>query len=200
MNQKSTDNKLMVDQPTDKNCTDKVHPGKKRRSSSMLSSTIVMGVIAVALVIMGIQRGQGQHITGLKSAMNLTVQVLPLVAFAFVAAGMVQVLVPREVLARWVGTESGMRGILLGTIAGGLSPGGPYVNIPTVAALLHSGAGVGTTVAFLTSWSLWAITRLPMEVGLLGWRFTAIRLASTFFFPPVAGLIAQRFFAGVRLI
>jgi len=93
-----------------------------------------------------------------------------------------------------------MRGILLGTVAGGLSPGGPYVNIPTVAALLHSGAGAGTTVAFLTSWSLWAITRLPMEVGLLGWRFTAIRLASTFFFPPVAGLIAQRFFAGVRLI
>jgi hypothetical protein len=36
-----------------------------------------------------------------------------------------------------------------------------------------------------------------MEVGLLGWRFTAIRLAVTFFFPPVAGLLAQRLFASV---
>ena len=174
--------------------------GKKGRKSSMLTSTIVMGAIAVILVIIGIQKGQGQHVSGLRSAMNLTVQVLPLVFFAFITAGMVQVLVPREVLAKWIGTESGMRGILLGTVAGGFSPGGPYVNIPTVAALLHSGAGAGTTVAFLTSWSVWAVTRLPMEVGLLGWRFTAIRLASTFFFPPLAGLIAQRFFGGVKLI
>jgi uncharacterized membrane protein YraQ (UPF0718 family) len=200
MYKKSADEERMNERPNTVKCTDKAHADKKRRNSSMLWSTVVMGFIAVALVIIGIQKGQGQHVTGLKSAMNLTVQVLPLVAFAFVAAGMVQVLVPREILAKWVGTESGMRGIILGTVAGGLSPGGPYVNIPTVAALLHSGASAGTTVAFLTSWSLWAITRLPMEVGLLGWRFTAVRLASTFFFPPIAGLIAQRFFGGVRLI
>jgi hypothetical protein len=53
-------------------------------------------------------------------------------------------------------------------------------------------------VAFLTAWSLWAVSRLPMEVGILGWKFTAIRLATTFFFPPAAGLLAQRFFANVR--
>jgi len=37
-----------------------------------------------------------------------------------------------------------------------------------------------------------------MEVGIVGWRFAAVRLASTFFFPPIAGLIAQTFFAGGR--
>jgi hypothetical protein len=30
-----------------------------------------------------------------------------------------------------------------------------------------------------------------MEVGILGWQFTLIRVASTFFFPPIAGFIAQ---------
>jgi hypothetical protein len=39
---------------------------------------------------------------------------------------------------------------------------------------------------------------LPMEVAILGWKFALIRLASTFFFPPIAGLIAQTFFAGPR--
>jgi uncharacterized membrane protein YraQ (UPF0718 family) len=33
-----------------------------------------------------------------------------------------------------------------------------------------------------------------MEVGILGWKFTAIRVACTFFFPPIAGLIAQALF------
>jgi len=52
-------------------------------------------------------------------------------------------------------------------------------------------------VAFLTSWSLIAIPRLPMEVGILGWRVALIRLACTFFFAPIAGLIAQALFGAV---
>ena len=97
-----------------------------------------------------------------------------------------------------MGAESGLRGILIGSIAGGLAPGGPYVSLPVVAGLLRAGAGVGTMVAFLSAWSLWAVARLPMEVGILGWKFTLIRLASTFFFPPVAGFIAQTLFSTPR--
>jgi len=63
-----------------------------------------------------------------------------------------------------------------------------------LTGLLRSGAGIGTMVAFLTGWSLWAVSRLPMEVGILGWKLTLIRLASTFFFPPIAGWIAQTLF------
>jgi uncharacterized membrane protein YraQ (UPF0718 family) len=171
---------------------------EKRRNSNMLVPTIIMAALAVILVVIGRQRGGGCEIQGLKFAGTLLAQMLPLLVFALVVAGMVQVLVPKELLARWVGTESGLRGILIGTVAGGLSPGGPYVNLPIVAGLMQAGASVGTMVAFLTGWSLWAASRLPMEVGLLGWKFTAVRLATTFFFPPIAGLLAQRFFANVR--
>ncbi|OGW74606.1 MAG: permease, partial [Omnitrophica bacterium RBG_13_46_9] len=138
------------------------------------------------------------HISGIKSAANMVIEILPLLCFAFIVAGMVQVLLPHELLAKWIGKESGLRGILIGTVAGGLAPGGPYVSLPVVAALLRSGAGIGTTVAFLTGWSLWAIGRLPIEVGILGLRFALIRIASTFFFPPIAGLIAQTFFGGAK--
>jgi uncharacterized membrane protein YraQ (UPF0718 family) len=125
----------------------------------------------------------------------MTIQILPLLIFAFIVAGMVEILMPKELLSRWVGAESGMRGIFLGTIAGALTPGGPYVSLPIVAGLMRSGASVGTLVAFVTGWSLWAVGRLPIEVGILGWKFTLIRLASTFVFPPIAGYIAQIFFS-----
>jgi len=108
------------------------------------------------------------------------------------------VFLPQDLLSRWVGVESGKRGILIGTLAGGLTPGGPYVSLPVVAGLLRAGASVGIMVAFLTAWSLWAVSRLPMEVGILGWKFTLIRIASTFFFPPIAGLIAQTLFGGTN--
>jgi uncharacterized membrane protein YraQ (UPF0718 family) len=166
----------------------------------MLIPTIIMGVIAIALLYIAYQRGGGEHIVGLKSAGNLLLQITPLLILAFIIAGMVQVLVPHEIISRWVGMESGFRGILIGSAIGGILPGGPFVSMPIVAGLLRTGASIGTMVALLTAWSLLAFTRLPMEVGLLGWKFTFIRLACVFFFPPIAGFIANRFFSGIEVI
>ena len=165
----------------------------------MLIPTIIMAVLALVLLYIGYQKGEGQHLTGLKSAFDMLIEIVPLLVFAFVIAGMVKVLLPEELLSRWVGKESGFRGILIGTLAGGLTPGGPFVSLPVAAGFLRAGASVGTMVAFLTGWSLLAFGRLPMEVGILGWKFTAIRFASTLIFAPIAGLIAHLFFRSVKL-
>jgi len=165
----------------------------------MIVPTIVMGILALILIAIAYVKGEGQHITGLQSALKMTVQIMPLLIFAFIIAGMIQALLPQQLVARWIGAESGIRGILIGTVAGGFSPGGPYVSLPVAVGLLRSGAGVGTMVAYLTGWSLWAIGRIPMELGILGWKLTLIRLMCTFFFPPIAGLLAQLLFSSVKL-
>jgi uncharacterized membrane protein YraQ (UPF0718 family) len=165
----------------------------------MLIPTIIMGVIAVAFLIYAYYRGGGEHILGLKAAWSILLQVMPLLIFVFIIAGIIQYILPVEMVAKWVGAESGLKGIIIGTAAGGITPGGPMVSMPIAAGLLHSGAGIGTMVAFMTGWSLWAFSRIPLEVGLLGWRFTAIRLACTFFFPIIAGLIANLLFSKVDL-
>lgn len=165
----------------------------------MLIPTIVMAAIAVVLLYIGYQKGGEEHILGLKTAGNLLIQIIPLLIFAFIVAGMVQILIPQELISQWVGTESGFRGLFIGTVLGGIAPGGPYVSLPIAAGLLHAGASIGTMVAFLTGWSLWAVTRMPLEIGIMGWQFTLIRLACTFFFPPIAGLIANTLFSHVSL-
>jgi len=164
----------------------------------MFIPIIIMGALAIILLFIAYQRGEGQHIAGLQSALTMTIEVLPLLVFAFIVAGMVQVLLPQEIISKWIGDESGLRGIMIGTVTGGFCPGGPYVSLPLAAGIFRSGASLGTMVAFLTGWSLWAVGRLPMEVAILGWKFTLIRLASTFVFPPIAGLIAQTFFATAK--
>ncbi len=166
----------------------------------MLIPTIIMGVIAIVLIFLSYQKGGGEHILGLKSAGNLLLQIIPLLIFAFIIAGMIQVLIPQEIISKWVGIESGFRGILLGTAFGALTPGGPFVSMPIAAGLLRTGASIGTMVAFMTGWSLVGISRMPMEIGLMGWKFTLIRLACVFFFPPIAGLIANKLFSGVNVI
>ena len=172
---------------------------KSGSRSKMVIPTIIMGILALTLLVVGYFRGNAEHIAGSKFALNMIIEIMPLLIFAFLVAGMIQVMLPNEFIAKWIGGESGFRGILIGSIAGGLAPGGPYVSLPIVAGLIRSGAGIGTTVAFLTGWSIWAVGRLPMEVGILGWKFTTIRLVSTFIFPPLAGFLAQMIFSGTKL-
>ena len=90
----------------------------------MLWATVVMGTLAAALLAAGYFRGQGEYLAGMKAAAQMTVQVLPLLLFAFLVAGMVQALLPHDLVARWIGPESGARGIWIGAAAGGLTPGG----------------------------------------------------------------------------
>ena len=166
----------------------------------MLIPTIIMGVLAVVFIFLAYQKGGTPQLTvGLKGAGNMLLQMAPLLIFAMIIAGILPLLIPQEAISRWVGAESGWRGILIGTVVGGLMPGGPFVSLPMAAGLLRVGAGIGTMVALLTGWSLLAFTRLPLEIGIMGWKFTLIRLACTFFFPPIAGFIANRFFSGVSV-
>ena len=50
----------------------------------MLIPTIIMGGLAIVLLFVGYYKGQGQHISGLSSALSMTVEILPLLVFAFI--------------------------------------------------------------------------------------------------------------------
>lgn len=164
----------------------------------MLIPTLIMGAVAGVLLLIGYRSGQALHMAGLNTALKMLIQVFPILVCSFIMAGMVQVLIPQDVMASWVGEQSGFRGILIGSFAGGLTTGGPFVSLPVASGLFQAGASVGTIVAFLTGWSLWGIARMPLEVGILGWKLTLVRLACTFIFPPIAGFIAQLIFGHVR--
>lgn len=117
-----------------------------------------------------------------------------LLAAAFLIAGLTQALVSREVIDRWLGAQSGWRGILLACLAGALIPGGPYVYYPIAGALLQAGAGLGVLIAFVIAKNLWSVTRLPMEFALLGPRLTLIRYLLTLVVPPIMGFLAEALF------
>jgi len=160
-----------------------------------------MGVLAVVFMFLAYQKGGGtQLVGGLKGAGNMLLQMAPLLIFAMIIAGIIPMLIPAQKIAAWVGAESGWRGILIGTVVGGCLPGGPFVSLPIAVGLLRAGAGVGTMVALITGWSLLAFSRLPMEIGIMGWKFTLIRLCCTFFFAPIAGFIANKLFSWVSVV
>ncbi|HEY0441570.1 MAG TPA: permease [Xanthobacteraceae bacterium] len=101
-------------------------------------------------------------------------------------------MLPREMVARWVGAESGMTGLLIATVAGAILPGGPFTIYPIAGAFVTMGADAGAIVAFITGWSLLGYSRaLVWELPFFGPEFVGWRVLLALPLPIVAGLLAR---------
>lgn len=117
-------------------------------------------------------------------------EILPRIGLALLTAGFLSQIVPAEVIGGLIGYESGLRGILIGALVGGLTPAGPIVSFPIVLVLLASGGGFPQVMAYLTAWSVFAFHRVVIyEIPLMGARFVMIRLAASAILPVLAGLL-----------
>ena len=157
----------------------------------MNTSTWVLVILTLIVLIYAMLRDQSLAVEGLKVAGNTIRNNLALLIAGFVLAGLIQVLVPKDLIIRWLGDQAGIRAILIGCVAGGIIPGSPYAVFPIAAGFYAAGAGLGAMIGFITAWSLWSISRFPVEIALISPRSALIRYAITFVFPPVAGLIAS---------
>jgi uncharacterized membrane protein YraQ (UPF0718 family) len=113
-------------------------------------------------------------------------------AVGFLLAGFVALLVPHEAVAQALGEKSGSGGLFLATLAGILTPGGPFTHFPLLAALRSHGAAIGPLSAYITAWSLLGAHRIFLWEGpLLGWRFVLVRVGVSFLCAPFVGWMAQ---------
>ena len=155
-----------------------------------------MGVVALGLVALAYAGGGAERVAaGLEIGGIMLARVFLLLLLAFSTAGLVSVLVSEEQVRRWLGKEAGWRGVLLGGLAGALMPGGPYAYFPLAATFLVSGAEIGSVMSFVIAKNLWTLSRLPLEVALIGPRITFVRYGVTLAFPLLLGLVTNMLFS-----
>jgi uncharacterized membrane protein YraQ (UPF0718 family) len=157
----------------------------------MDTTTLILAVAAAVLLIIAFRQGPRVALDGLLAAWQTMRRNLLLLVLGFVLAGLVQVLIPRDLITRWLGEGTGIKGILIGCLVGGLVPGSPYATFPLVASLYHAGASLGAVVGFVSAWALWSVSRLPVEMALIDPRPALVRYAVTFVMPPIAGVLAE---------
>jgi uncharacterized membrane protein YraQ (UPF0718 family) len=166
---------------------------QKKERSSMNTTVLVLAAIAVVMLIIAYFRSPELPKAGLLTAGRTLWRNLAILLLGFLIAGLTQVLIPKEMITSWLGTKAGIKGILMACAAGGLIPGPPYAVFPLVAGLYRAGAGIGSVVGFVSAWSLWSISRLPVEIALIDPKPALVRYAVTFIVPPLAGLLAEVF-------
>lgn len=158
----------------------------------MISAMALLALMAVVLLTAAYR--QGKHRQGLKTAWNMFLNVLPLLLLAFIIVGFINLLLPEEALAAWLGAEAGWKGLIVGPAIGALVQGGPFAFFPLFDAVFRNTVTTGTAVAMITAWGMINVGHLPYEFAFLGPRFVALKYCIYIALPSLAGLLAQFLF------
>ena len=164
---------------------------KGKGSRQMDPTTVVLAIVAAILMGVALLRGRDLLVAGLSAAGRTLWRNLALLLLGFLIAGLAQVLIPKELITRWLSSEAGIKGVFIGCVVGGLVPGAPYATFPLVAVFYKGGASLGAVVGFVSAWALWSVSRLPVEISLIDSKPALVRYAVTFVVPPLAGLLAE---------
>ena len=166
------------------------------RSGFSDPSTYILAAVAGVLALVAYIKDPGLPAIGVKNGLSLLWFVLPRMVPALILAGLMQVLVPQEVVARYFGRAAGFRALAIATVAGALTPGGPMVSVPLLVAAANSGAGTPSLVAYMTAWSLFGVQRIiAWEAPLMGWHFVSVRVAASIALPVLAGWLVTLFYS-----
>ena len=131
----------------------------------------------------------------LESDLWLLAAIAPKVLAGVLLAGLLTVLLPREKVAQWMGSRSGLRGLVLASLAGALLPGGPMMTFPLALALGVAGADIGTATAFISGWALLSVNRtLVWEMSFFESEFVFLRYGLSLLLPIALGWLARVLF------
>jgi hypothetical protein len=158
----------------------------------ILAINILLWVLVVALALMAAMRGRILLKDGARAGVMEFLLLLPRIGIGVVGSGYIAEVLPKALMASWLGPESGLTGVLLATIGGALTPGGPVVGFSIGAAALKSGAGAPQVIAYSTAWALYAIHRLIMwEVPMMPARIVWLRAMVSLPLPFIAAVLAM---------
>lgn len=130
---------------------------------------------------------------GLETALDMFIQAAPWIVVSMFAAGLLtQVLDPRWI-ASWLGEDAGLRGVFTGALLGLFGTGSRWAMYPIAAGMMEADASLGAVFAFVTSWQLVSITRLPAEVPFFGIHFTVMRALLSLLLAFAGGFLVYTF-------
>lgn len=154
----------------------------------MIATILLIYITPVCLAVYAWRRADGSFGAGIRGWLEQLAKILPTMVVALIGAGFLTALIPERIIRTLLGGEYPVLEILVGSVTGLLFPTGPVVVFSLAASFSQTGASNAALVAFLTSWTLFALHRMVIfELPLLGKSFVKVRVLSIMVMPVLTG-------------
>lgn len=158
---------------------------------TLIRDYIIMGIIIIisAAVLLIFPDKSGPVLNVSKKYLLELIMVLPAV---MVIVGLFSVWVPEELVVKYMGKASGIKGILISFVLGMLPSGPLYIAFPMAIALRKKGARISNIIIFVSAWACIKLPQELVEVQFLGIEFTLLRLTLTIISVIIMGIIIEK--------
>jgi uncharacterized membrane protein YraQ (UPF0718 family) len=150
---------------------------------------IIYLAVAFILLILSAVKDINKTKQALKTSGKVALTVFPVLFLIFVLMGVVSAFVSKETIASWLGSSSGVTGILIGEAVGVYALIEPAAVFPFAGILHDRGASYAAVLGFVMTAILIGVSTLPLEIKVFGKRFTIVRNVLTFVFVLLIGLV-----------
>jgi uncharacterized membrane protein YraQ (UPF0718 family) len=141
-----------------------------RRHAGALLAATVLGIVSITAPDRAVDA-----VTTIGYSLREMLLVIPPI---FVLLGLMDVWVPREMLIRYMGRGSGLKGTLIAFALGSLAAGPLYAAFPIAAVLMRKGSSFFNVAVFIGAWSTTKVPMFLFEYAALGGPFALTRLAA----------------------
>jgi uncharacterized membrane protein YraQ (UPF0718 family) len=93
----------------------------------------------------------------------------------FLLLGLLDVWISKETMSKYMGEDSGLKGVLLALLIGAAAAGPLYGAFPVAAVFMKKGVKFKNVLIFIGSWSTTKIPMLLFEIAALGPKFALTR-------------------------
>lgn len=144
--------------------------------------TILLYVLAIAALLVSFFKDKAKTAKAVKKGLKAFEGILPQFLVVLLLVAMTLAVLDTATIARYLGAESGVLGVLIAACVGAITLIPGFVAFPAAAALLRGGAGATQIAAFVSSLMMVGVVTLPMEMKYFGRRASLLRNGFAFVF------------------
>jgi uncharacterized membrane protein YraQ (UPF0718 family) len=146
------------------------------------------GITGVLLTLSFI-KSKAKTALALKKAGRMFLAVLPQFMAILFLIGLLLAVVRQETIQAILGSESGVKGMLLSALLGSAAVIPVLIAFPIASELLQNGAGLTQIAVFIATLTTVGFVTMPLEMKYLGRKITLLRNLLAFIFSFIAAFI-----------
>ncbi|MGM0445314.1 MAG: permease [Bacillota bacterium] len=163
---------------------------KENIKKGIINSIKYIMVISVILSLLYIIF-PGQILSALDISQRYGIEMITIFPAVLILMGLADVWVPKSLINKYLGKNSGPKGILISIFLGTLPTGPLYIAFPIAAELLRKKARISNVMIFLGVWASLKIPQISVEIKFLGIKFAIIRFIFTLISIIIIGYVIE---------
>ncbi|HEC87946.1 MAG TPA: hypothetical protein ENI52_01360, partial [Thermoplasmata archaeon] len=164
---------------------------KEKQKREMIRDWILLGLILIIFIVL-LSIFPDKKGVVISTSWDFFIEMILILPAVMIILGLFAVWVPKDIVGKYLGKASGIRGIFLAIVLGALPTGPLYIAFPMAAVLLKKGAKISNIIVFLSAWACIKIPQEMVELQFLGVQFMISRLILTIIFVVIIGLVIER--------